>query len=94
MSARGRVAAVAAARASALVVAPDRCSADTPINDDAIEREAGSIVSNEPCFWGEVHGNVTSVNDIVLRSGEARASETAHTVGGVERRGRISAPCG
>jgi osmotically-inducible protein OsmY len=73
-------AAVVAGGATAVVVAQDRRSVGAQIDDETIEVRGGSAIAGEARLKGQAHINVTSVNGIVLLTGEARDGETRDLV--------------
>lgn len=53
----------------------DRRSIGSMVDDAAIELKATGILTTNPAFKDQVHVNVTSVNGVVLLTGEAPTSE-------------------
>lgn len=64
-----------AAAAGAVVVAQDERSAATIAADEAIELNAAELARRDPPLAQSAHLNFTSINGIVLITGEAPASE-------------------
>lgn len=62
---------VVAGAGTAAVVAHDRRTVGAFIDDQAIELRAGSAIKSDEALKRDTHINVTSVNGIVLLSGEA-----------------------
>lgn len=65
---------VAGAAAGAAVV-HDRRTLGSMVNDTTVELKAAGILDTEPQFKGHVHISVTSVNGIVLLTGQAPTSD-------------------
>ena len=65
---------VAGAAAGAAVV-HDRRTLGSMVNDTTVELKATGILDTEPQFKGNVHVSVTSVNGIVLLTGQAPTSD-------------------
>ncbi|HEX7044797.1 MAG TPA: BON domain-containing protein [Burkholderiales bacterium] len=60
---------------TAAVAAHDRRTVGAFVDDQAIELKAGSAIRTDQALASEVHINVTSMNGIVLLTGEAPTSE-------------------
>jgi osmotically-inducible protein OsmY len=66
---------VAAGAATAVVAASDRRTVGSFIDDNAIEMKAGPAIRAVPGLADQVHINVTSLNGVVLLTGEAPTIE-------------------
>ncbi len=66
----GCVAAVGAGAAAGTVAAVDRRTAGTLLDDEVIEWKALQALSQEESLWSRSHIEVTSVNGVVLLTGE------------------------
>lgn len=67
-------------------IAHDSRTTGTFIEDQAIELKAAQAISTDPALKDGVHVNVTSYNEIVLLSGEARTDEQRKKVVELVRR--------
>lgn len=61
--------------ATAAVVATDRRTAGAFVDDEAIEIKARRLLTDDRDLGDDVHINITSVNGVVLLSGEATTTE-------------------
>ncbi|GMR04004.1 MAG: division/outer membrane stress-associated lipid-binding lipoprotein [Gammaproteobacteria bacterium] len=83
---------IIAGGATAAAAARDRRTVGAFVDDGAIELKTGRAIRMDPMLKGKVHINVTSMNGIVLLSGEAPTSslrdlvlKQARTVQGIRR---------
>ncbi len=83
---------IIAGGATAVTAARDRRTVGAFVDDGAIELKTGRAIRMDPMLKGKVHINVTSMNGIVLLSGEAPTSslrdlvlKQARTVQGIRR---------
>ena len=83
---------IIAGGATAVTAAHDRRTVGAFVDDQAIELKTGRAIRMDPALKGKVHINVTSMNGIVLLSGEAPTSslrdfvlKQARTVQGIRR---------
>jgi osmotically-inducible protein OsmY len=72
---QGCVEMMAAGAATAVVAASDRRTVGTFIDDQNIEAKAGPAIRAVPGLAEQIHVNVTSLNGVVLITGEAPATE-------------------
>ncbi len=92
LSLQGCAPLVVAGGATAAVAAHDRRTIGAFVDDEAVELKAKSLVNSDEALKNNVHVNVTSMNGIVLLSGEAPTQELrdrvlaqARTVPGIRR---------
>jgi osmotically-inducible protein OsmY len=83
---QGCAAMVLAGGATAVVAAKDRRTVGAMFDDQAIETKAGNAMRDDPELKGQVHINVTSLNGVVLLTGEAPTSEQRDAVVAAIRR--------
>ena len=101
---QGCAAALVAGAATGAAVATDRRTSGKMIDDQTLELKAQKMIAEDPKLKDAVRANVTSMNGIVLLTGEAattslrdRALSKIRTVQGVRRINnhiRIAAPAG
>jgi osmotically-inducible protein OsmY len=85
IASQGCVELMAAGAATAVVAASDRRTVGSFIDDNAIEMKAGPAIRAVPGLADQVHINVTSLNGVVLLTGEASAVELRDQVLGAVR---------
>ncbi|MBI5612663.1 MAG: BON domain-containing protein [Gammaproteobacteria bacterium] len=72
---QGCAAAVVAGAATGAVVAHDRRTMGSIVDDEAVELKASAAINSDNQLKEQAHVNVTSMNGIVLLSGEAASAE-------------------
>jgi osmotically-inducible protein OsmY len=80
LSLQGCVTAIVAGAATGAVVAHDRRTVGSFVDDQAVEVKAAAGIAADNQLEGQVHINVTSMNGIVLLSGEAANTEARDRV--------------
>ncbi len=81
----GCAAAVVGGAAAGAVIAHDRRTTGTIVEDQAIELRAGEALRDNPQIASQSHINVTSYNQIVLLTGEAPTAELRERAGTLVR---------
>ncbi len=72
---QGCVTAIVAGAATGAVMAHDRRTVGSIVDDEAVEVKAAAGIATDNQLKGQAHVNVTSMNGIVLLSGEAVSAE-------------------
>lgn len=72
---QGCAAAVVAGAATGAAVAHDRRTMGSIVDDEAVELKASAAILSDNQLKGQAHINITSMNGIVLLSGEAASTE-------------------
>ena len=72
---QGCAPAIVAGGATAAVVATDRRTVGAFVDDNAIELKSRKALNSDPAIGDEVHVNITSMNSVVLLTGETTTAE-------------------
>jgi osmotically-inducible protein OsmY len=83
--AQGCAPVIVAGGATAAVAATDRRTLGALVDDNAIELKARKALNSDPEIGDDVHVNITSVNGIVLLTGETMTAELRDRVLGLIR---------
>jgi osmotically-inducible protein OsmY len=83
--AQGCAPVIVAGGATAAVAATDRRTLGALVDDNAIELKARKALNSDPEIGDDVHVNITSVNGIVLLTGETTTAELRDRVLGLIR---------
>ncbi len=82
---QGCAAVVVAGAAGGATVAHDRRTTGRFIDDQTLELKVGKLIGDDTALDKKVHVNVTSINGIVLLTGEAQSAELRDRVLGLTR---------